>query len=538
MIRQPPAQEQHTVTDGPEQRSQPPQPPQQPKGAAPRLKLSAISKSFPGIKANDHIDLSINPGEIHALIGENGAGKSTLVKIVYGVLSADAGVIEWEGKPVTIASPTAARKLGIGMVFQHFSLFEALTVAENIALGLDDSGPIRALNQRITEISARYELPLQPDRHVSGLSVGEKQRIEIVRCLLQSPGLLIMDEPTSVLTPQEAKILFRTLRRLRDEGCAILFISHKLDEVRALCDRASILRHGKLVAACDPREETSGSMAEMMIGSSPVTPRRSSHEAGQKRLEIRDLTVPGQNNFDVSLSHINLELHGGEIVGIAGVAGNGQKELAMALTGEVRAPGREMVVINDEAVGHKGPRRRRRHGMAFVPEERLGQGAVPDMDLAENVLLTGYLRLGLVRYGSLRMQAARDLAADITGQFDVRCRGIQAQAGALSGGNLQKFIIGREIVQSPDVLIAAQPTWGVDSGAAAAIHQALFDLARRGTAILVISQDLDELMLISDRLAVLHEGKLSGAHPTHEFTIEEIGLLMGGADIGKARLAS
>lgn len=520
------------MTDGPEQRSQPP------RSEQPRLRLQGIGKSFPGIKANDNINLEINPGHIHALIGENGAGKSTLVKIVYGVLSADQGVIEWEGKPVSIPNPTAARKLGIGMVFQHFSLFEALTVAENIALGMDDSGPMRALNERICEISARYELPLQPDRHVSGLSVGEKQRIEIVRCLLQSPGLLIMDEPTSVLTPQEAEILFRTLRRLRDEGCAILFISHKLDEVRALCDRATILRHGKLVASCDPRQETTSSIAEMMIGASPIKPKRSGRKAGKKRLELKDLSIEGRNNFDVSLKQINLDLHEGEIVGIAGVAGNGQKELAMALTGEIRTPERGMICLHDKAVGDIGPRRRRKRGMAFVPEERLGKGAVPDMDLAENVLLTGYSCLGLVKYGSLRMQAARDLATSITGKFDVRCRSIHAPAGALSGGNLQKFIIGREIVQSPDVLIAAQPTWGVDSGAAASIHQALFDLARRGAAILVISQDLDELMLISDRLAVLHAGKLSGAHPTHEFTIEEIGLLMGGADTGRSRMAS
>ncbi len=519
------------MTDGPEQRSHSPQ------ADGPRMRLRGIGKGFPGVKANDNINLTINSGEIHALIGENGAGKSTLVKIVYGVLSADEGSIEWEGKPATIASPTAARKLGIGMVFQHFSLFEALTVAENIALGIENPGPMRALNDRIRDISARYELPLQPHRHVSGLSVGEKQRIEIVRCLLQSPGLLIMDEPTSVLTPQEAEILFRTLRRLRDEGCAILFISHKLDEVRSLCGRATILRHGKVVASCDPRNETAGSMAEMMIGSSPITPRRSKGKTGKKRLELRDLSVEGQNNFDISLSHINLDLFEGEIVGIAGVAGNGQKELAMALTGELKAPGQEMISLHGEPVGNKGPRRRRKRGMAFVPEERLGQGAVPDMDLAENVLLTGYSRLGLVKYGSLRMQAARDLAEDISDKFDVRRRSIHSPAASLSGGNLQKFIIGREIVQSPDVLIAAQPTWGVDSGAAAAIHQALFDLARRGTAILVISQDLDELILISDRLAVLHDGKLSGAHPTHEFTIEEIGLLMGGAKADNPRMA-
>lgn len=520
------------MTDGPEQRSY------TQRTDGPRLRLRGIGKRFPGIIANENINLDINSGEIHALIGENGAGKSTLVKIVYGVLSADDGLIEWEGAPVTIANPTAARKLGIGMVFQHFSLFEALTVAENIALGLDSPGPMRALNERIRDISARYELPLQPHRHVSGLSVGEKQRIEIIRCLLQSPGLLIMDEPTSVLTPQEAEILFRTLRRLRDEGCAILFISHKLDEVRALCDKATILRHGKVVASCDPRQETSGSMAEMMIGSSPIKPKRGKGKSGKKRLELNNLSIQGQNNFDISLSRINLDLFEGEIVGIAGVAGNGQKELAMALTGEIRSPDRNMVCIHGEPVGDKGPRRRRKRGMAFVPEERLGQGAVPDMDLAENVLLTGYSRLGLVKYGSLRMQAARELAEDIANKFDVRRRSILSPAGSLSGGNLQKFIIGREIVQSPEVLIAAQPTWGVDSGAAAAIHQALFDLARRGAAILVISQDLDELMLISDRLAVLHEGKLSGVHPAHEFTIEEIGLLMGGASAGHSRIAS
>ncbi len=497
----------------------------------PRLDLRGIRKQFPGTLANDDVSLALMPGEIHALLGENGAGKSTLVKIVYGVLKADGGEILWHGAPVTIASPAQARRLGIGMVFQHFSLFDSLTVAENIALGIDEKVPMRELTERIGQVSARYGLALDPGRHVHTLSVGERQRVEIVRCLLQNPMLLIMDEPTSVLTPQEADKLFETLRLLRDEGCTILYISHKLDEIRALCSKATVLRGGRLVATCDPTEETARSLAEMMIGTELVTPEHGGEAGlGAERLVVEHLTLESDHPFGTHLRDVSFTVRAGEIFGIAGVAGNGQPELLSALSGERLIADSDEIRIGGDSVGGLGPRERRRRGMAFVPEERHGRGAVPEMTLAENSFLSSYARAasGLMVKGLIRIGRTHELAERIIGDFSVVAGGSRAEAKSLSGGNLQKFIIGREILQEPTLLIAAHPTWGVDAGAAAAIHQALIDLAKAGSAVLVVSQDLDELFAISDRLAVICAGRLSGARPTSEMTIEQAGLLMGG----------
>ncbi|MGI9436839.1 MAG: ABC transporter ATP-binding protein [Geminicoccaceae bacterium] len=498
--------------------------------ATPRLALSKITKRFPGCLANDAVDLEVMPGEIHALLGENGAGKSTLVKVIYGVLSADEGTVAWEGQAVRVGDPNAARKLGIGMVFQHFSLFEALSVLENIALGIPDERDMAALTGRVRDVSEAYGLPLDPDRHVHDLSVGERQRIEIVRCLLQNPKLLIMDEPTSVLTPQEVEKLFETLRRLASEGCSILYISHKLDEIRALCHGATVLRQGRVVAACDPTKETAASLASMMIGTELTRP---SHEGerspGEVRLQVSDLSLASPEPFGVDLDQVTMDVRAGEILGIAGVAGNGQIELLEALSGEVLVTPESAIAIDGVAVGKKGPQARRALGLAFVPEERLGHGAVPAMSLADNALLSAFGRMKLLAgAGVIKEQATRTFAESVIERFDVRTPGVDAEAGSLSGGNLQKFIIGREIEQQPTMLIAAQPTWGVDAGAASVIHQALFDLADSGTAVLVISQDLDELFAISDRLAVLNLGRLSKSYPTREASAEQIGLLMGG----------
>lgn len=505
-------------------------------GAIPRLSLKGITKQFPGCRANDGIDLTLMPGEIHALLGENGAGKSTLVKIIYGILHADAGEMLWEGRPVSVANPAAARALGIGMVFQHFSLFDSLTVAENIALGLDKPGPMAALPARIVEVSERYGLPLEPSRHVHSLSVGERQRVEIVRSLLGEPRLLIMDEPTSVLTPQEVERLFTTLRQLAAEGRTILYISHKLEEIRALCDRATVLRAGKVADFCDPRVTSAKKMAEMMIGSELTAPNRKNDHAaeGEALLRIENLFTSSDDPFATNVKGANLAVRAGEIVGIAGVAGNGQAELLSALSGETPLPKADMVRICGTPAGHFGPRARRRLGLAFVPEERLGRGAVPDMTLADNALLSGYGSGGLVRRGLVRFGRTKRHADRIIERFGVAARGHASQARSLSGGNLQKFIIGREIMQRPRLLIVAQPTWGVDAGAAAAIHQALIDMARDGAAVLVISQDLDELFALSDRIAVIHGGRLSEAVPAADSSIERIGLLMGGIfDDGK-----
>jgi simple sugar transport system ATP-binding protein len=494
------------------------------------LTLSGIVKQFPGCLANDHVDLAIKPGEIHALLGENGAGKSTLVKIIYGVQQPDAGEIVWQGKPTVIGSPSAARDLGIGMVFQHFSLFEALTVAENIALGINDKKLRKDLTTRIAQVSQAYGLPLDPDRAVHDLSVGERQRIEIVRCLLQKPKLLIMDEPTSVLTPQEVEKLFATLRRLAGEGCAILYISHKLDEIRSLCEKATIMRLGKVVAECDPRQESARHLAELMIGTSLKAPihGRQADECAATRLDVRDLSVKSDQQFGTDLKGISFTVKAGEILGIGGIAGNGQNELMAALSGETLAQAPETISLDGVAVGKLGPDGRRASGGCFVPEERNGHGAVRDMTLAENALLSGYRRRGLVQIGVIDDSRTTSFAGEVIKGFDVRTTGPKAEARSLSGGNLQKFIVGREILQKPSLLVVAQPTWGVDAGAASAIHQALLDLAAQGAAIVIISQDLDEIMTIADRIAVIAGGRLSPAMPVASATVEEIGRLMGG----------
>ncbi|SFD15483.1 simple sugar transport system ATP-binding protein [Bosea sp. CRIB-10] len=504
------------------------QPPDQ--TAPSRLALAHVSKSFPGVKANQDISLSVRPGEIHALLGENGAGKSTLVKIIYGVQRADEGQISFDDRPVEIASPKAARKLGIGMVFQHFSLFDGMTVLENIALGLDETMPAEALKARIKAILDSYSLPLDPDREVHTLSVGERQRIEIVRCLLQKPKLLIMDEPTSVLTPQEVERLFETLRQIASEGCSILYISHKLHEIKALCEGATILRGGQVVATCDPRVETTRRMAELMIGAELKSIERPAGDgkAGAARLSVEKLDMPGEPPFGTSLKAISFSAQAGEILGIAGVAGNGQAELLMALSGEHLASRNEAIRLDGQPIGLADAGARRAAGLACVPEERNGHAAVPEFSLAENVVLTARHRLPLAPSGVIRQGPVEAYAKDVIARFDVRTTGPAALAGSLSGGNLQKFIMGREIGQRPDVLVVAQPTWGVDAGAAAAIRQALVDLAAQGSAIVVISQDLDELLELSDRLCVINEGRLSQARPVPELKLEEIGLMMGG----------
>jgi simple sugar transport system ATP-binding protein len=495
---------------------------------SPRLEARGITKRFGDLAANAAIDFAVAPGEIHALLGENGAGKSTLVKILYGLLQADEGEILWDGRETRIASPRAARALGIGMVFQHFSLFEAMSVLENVALGLDK--PERGLAQRVREVSRAYSLPLDPDRMVGTLSIGERQRIEIVRCLLQSPRLLILDEPTSVLTPQEADALFGTLRLLAADGCAILYISHKLEEIRALCDRATILRAGKVVGSCIPGETPVRRMAQMMIGSGlrdAVT--RTARPAGTVRLKVQGLNLPAAVPHGTSLSDIAFELRAGEILGIAGVAGNGQSELQQALSGERPVDRADAVLLDDRPAGDRDAAWRRHRGLCCVPEERNGHAAVPDFSLIENTILTAHDRADLVARGLVRRDRARALTERIVAECDVRTAGPEAAASTLSGGNLQKFILGRELAQNPAVLVVAQPTWGVDTNAAAAIHQALVALAEAGGAVVVISQDLDELLMLSDRMAVLHGGRLSATLPTDGLSIDHLGLLMGGA---------
>ena len=499
--------------------------------AGPLLTLQGITKQYPGCRANDDVGLTVERNQIHALLGENGAGKSTLVKIIYGVTKPDAGTMVWDGRPVVVQNPGHAQSLGIGMVFQHFSLFEALTVTENVALGLASGADRRGLRERIVRISTDYGLPLDPDRVVHDLSVGERQRIEVVRCLLQNPKLLIMDEPTSVLTPSEVERLFVTLRRLAAEGCSILYISHKLDEVRALCSAATVMRLGRNVATCEPGAKTVKELAEIMIGEKLRSPAPRAASAGNAapRLVLDRLTVPSHDEFGTDLKDVSLSLAGGEIIGLAGIAGNGQSELMDALSGEILAGRPETILIDGVPAGHLGPNERRRLGGRFVPEERNGHGAVTTMTLAENAFLSGFMHVKLVRLGIIREQRTQAFARDIIQRFDVRTTGPNAKAKSLSGGNLQKFLVGREVLQNPSVLVINQPTWGVDVGAALAIHEAVLALAQEGVAVIIISQDLDELFVLADRIAVIAGGRVSDPVLTREATIEAIGRLMGGA---------
>ncbi|MFV2092729.1 MAG: ABC transporter ATP-binding protein, partial [Hyphomicrobiales bacterium] len=477
------------------------------------LEFDGLTKRFPGVLANDKVSFTIAPGEIHALLGENGAGKSTLVKMIYGVMQPDEGRMRFNGEPFAPARPFDARAAGIGMVFQHFSLFSALTVAENISLGVSPEMAKDNLRNRIVEVSTTYGLRLDPDRLVGTLSVGERQRIEIVRCLLQNPNLLIMDEPTSVLTPGEVETLFKTLRRLAAEGCSILYISHKLEEIRNLCDRATVLRGGKVVAECTPATETAKSLAEMMIGSTLTVAARPTMATGDIRFSVSGLSLKSDEPFGTNLAEIGFEVAAGEIFGIAGVAGNGQSELMEALVGEHLALTAGAIAIDGRDVGRSGPLVRRRLGLCSVPEERLGHAAVPEMSLWENVVLSAQVGQGLINRGFINTNKAVDFATRVVSDFGVHTAGVEHVARSLSGGNLQKFTVGREILQSPNILIANQPTWGVDANAAASIHQVLLDLARDGAAIIIISQDLDELLAISTRIAVIAEGKLSPADP-------------------------
>jgi len=500
-------------------------------GGTPRLALSGIRKVYPSVVANDGIDLAVMPGEIHAVLGENGAGKSTLMKIIYGVVKPDAGEIRWEGRPVEIPNPHAARALGIGMVFQHFSLFDTLTAAQNVWLGLDRALPLAEVARSIRAKAAEYGVEVDPERPVHTLSVGERQRVEIVRALLSEPRLLILDEPTSVLTPQAVEKLFVTLRLLAERGCSILYISHKLDEIRALCHSCTVLRAGRVTGVVDPRTVTSADLSRLMIGAEPPRLQHREVERGPVAFETRGLSLERRDEFGVTLEAVDLEVHAGEVVGIAGVSGNGQQELLAALSGEDRraAPG-SILLFGDDAA-RESPGRRRRQGLHYVPEERLGRGAVPTLGLAHNVLLT---RREPVRGGSwLDLGRMTAMTQRIIERFNVKAGGPAAAARSLSGGNLQKYIVGREIDARPRVLIAAQPTWGVDVGASAQIRAELLALRDAGCAVLVVSEELDELLEITDRLYVIARGRLSPPLATAAATPERIGQWMSGLWAGE-----
>jgi simple sugar transport system ATP-binding protein len=491
-----------------------------------RLELNGISKQYPAVRANDGVGLRVKPGEIHAVLGENGAGKSTLMKIIYGAVQPDEGEMRWNGELVSVKSPAEARALGISMVYQHFSLFDTLTAAENVWLGLDRAMSLPEVSKRITEVASSYGLDVDPQRPVHSLSVGERQRVEIVRALLTDPQLLILDEPTSVLTPQAVDKLFVTLRRLSESGTSILYISHKLDEIRALCHHCTVLRGGRVTGEVDPTQQSNASLSRLMIGAEPPQLQHKAAKTGATVLSVQGLTLAQSEPFGVALKDIAFDVRAGEIVGVAGVSGNGQQELMAVLSGEdVRAPAGSIRLFGRDIAAHS-PRRRRHEGLHFVPEERLGRGAVPGFSLAQNTLLTRTETVS--RSGWISTERVRRLTEHLIERFQVRAGGPGAAAKSLSGGNLQKFIVGREIDANPKLLIVSQPTWGVDVGAAALIRGELLALRDAGCALLVVSEELDELFEISDRLIVIAQGRVSPSVPVADATVEKIGEWMSG----------
>ncbi len=493
----------------------------------PRLQLSGITKRYPGVVANNDISLTVMPGETHAVLGENGAGKSTLMKIIYGSVKPDEGSVVFNGQTVLIRNPQEARAMGISMVFQHFSLFDTITVAENVWLGLSDTLSLNDVTRSISAKAQEYGLDIDPARPVHTLSVGEMQRVEIIRALLTNPELLILDEPTSVLTPQAVDKLFVVLRKLASEGCSILYISHKLHEIRALCNACTVLRGGKVTGVCNPSEESNASLSRLMIGAEPPPLMHRAQKPGAPVLRVQALSLAREDQFGVDLEDISIEVCAGEVVGVAGVSGNGQRELLYALSGEDCRAASGSIRLGGADVATLHPGMRRKLGLHFVPEERLGRGAVPTLGLAQNLLLTRSEALsnGL---GWIKVRTLRQQAADIIRRFNVKAGGPDAAARSLSGGNLQKFIVGREIDAKPRLLIVSQPTWGVDVGAAAQIRGEILALRDQGCAVLVVSEELDELFELSDRLHVMAKGRMSPSVPIAEATTEKIGEWMSG----------
>lgn len=500
-----------------------------------RLGVREVTKSFGNFKANDAVTLSVDRGEIHALLGENGAGKSTLVKMIYGILTPDRGEMVFDGLEYRPTSPSHARALGVGMVFQHFAVFDALTVLENIALGLDGRMPDQALADDVLALCERYRMHVDLRRRMHDLGAGERQRLEIIRVLMQDPSLLILDEPTSVLTPQETEEMFATLERLADEGRSIIYISHKLDEVRALCDRATLLRDGRVIDVVDPRQESTASLGEKMVGVRLMETAREAapDDAERTRFLIRAGDVPPLRAGAVALSDVYLSVAPGSILGIAGVSGNGQDTLFDLLSGELVLDQADIIMLDGQPIGTLGVEARRHQGLLAAPEGRLGHAAVPELTLWENVILTARHTRGILKNSHLISgRRAKAFAKEIIETFDVKTTSEYAKASSLSGGNLQKFLMGRELLGKPTVFVVSNPTWGVDAKAQQFIHQALAALADQGASVIVLSQDIDELLALTNRIAAICHGQLSRTFPTQSITAEHLGALMLGQEVG------
>jgi ABC-type uncharacterized transport system ATPase subunit len=496
--------------------------------------MHGIVKRFPGVVANDGVDLEVVAGEVHALLGENGAGKSTLSNILTGLYHPDEGEIWISGEPVRFVSPRDALDVGICMVHQHFRLVEPFTVAENIILG-DHRGEgrafrvrPRAVERRVLELGERYGLPVDPRARIWQLSVGEQQRVEILKALYREARILILDEPTAVLTPQEAETLFETLRTMAAEGRTVIFISHKLHEVKAVADRVTVLRGGKSIATVAAADATLQSLAALMVGRDVQVGRRVERAAphGEEvALAVEGLCADGDRGAR-TLHDVTLTVRAGEIVAIAGVAGNGQRELAEVITGMRPCTG--VVAAAGRKLRGGDPREAIAAGIAYVPEDRLGTGVAPSLSVASNVVLRSY-RSGALSLGPLlRLAAIRRRAAELIGRYDVKPSNPATPARQLSGGNLQKVVLAREFSGDPRILVAASPTRGLDVGAIETVHAYLRGAAAEGVGVLLISEDLDEILALADRVAVMYEGRIVGEVDASSATVEEIGLLMAG----------
>ena len=492
------------------------------------LKISNVTKIYPGCVANDNVSLEFNSGKIYALLGENGAGKSTLVKILSGVIIPDEGKIYLNENNLKLNSPLDAKKNDIGMVFQHFNLFETLSVFENLIIDSDEQR--ESLREKIDSIMKKYNFSIDLDIPVLNLSAGQKQKVEIIRCLIRSPKVLIMDEPTSVLTEQETSELFLSLKKFSEEGILIIYITHKLKEVMQLCDEVAVMRRGKLVSVSEIKNENIESLANKMVGQNLKTIKKKKAKTSSDQLiKITNLNFTSEDPFETNLMDINFSVNRGECLGIAGISGNGQSELFQVLSGEIISE-KKSIEFNNNYIGDLNPQERREYLMAFSPEDRLEQAAIPQMKIFENVALNNFKSSNFFNNGLINENKIKEHSKKIISDFNVNTDNIELKSQFLSGGNLQKLIIGRELITSPDLLICFNPTWGLDVGAINYIHETLIKINEQNKSIILISTDTDELLKLSDKISVIHKGKLSKIMNAEEVTSEKLGILMGGAN--------
>jgi len=495
------------------------------------MEMKGIVKRFPGVLANDRVDFDVRAGEVHALLGENGAGKSTLMKVLYGMYEPDEGEIQLNGKPVSINSPTDAIDLGIGMIHQHFMLVESLTVAENVALGLPSSRGLLTdldrVSKRILELGEIYGLQVDPDAYIWQLAVGQRQRVEIIKALYRGAALLILDEPTSVLTPQEVDEFFVTLRQMIQDGHAVIFISHKLHEVIDISNRVTVLRDGKKIDSCPTEGCTKADLARMMVGREvTMKPHRADAERGEARLSLKTLHAQSDREMP-ALRGVDLDVYSGEILGLAGVSGNGQRELAEVITG-LRPATEGQVFLESKDVTGQPPGALAEQMLAYIPEERMKDGIIQEFSVAENVILRDHHKEPFSRSRFLILRVIAEFADKLIKRFQVKTPSRETPAKSLSGGNIQKVVLARELSRHPRVLVAAQPTRGLDIGATEYVHALLLEQRQEGTAILLISEDLDEILALSDRIAVIYEGQIMGVVDSDQATLEQLGLMMAG----------